>query len=82
MCVKLSPEDLNPGPCLPHSTNTYTCGVPIVPRECGGLCSPLQSKESKEKGNYRKIPNLHPKDFVWEISYQSWDVLDALLCTR
>ena len=36
MCVKLPPGDLNPGPCPPHPTSTYTCGVTIAPRVCGG----------------------------------------------
>ena len=36
MCVKLPPGDLNPDPCPPHSTSTYTFGVTIVPRVCGG----------------------------------------------
>ena len=36
MCVKLPPRDLNPGPCPPHPTSTYTCGVTIAPRVCGG----------------------------------------------
>ena len=36
MCVKLSPKNLNPDPYLPHLTNTYTCGVTIAPRVCGG----------------------------------------------
>ena len=34
--MKLSPGDLNPGPCPPHPTNTYTCGVAIALRVCGG----------------------------------------------
>ena len=36
MCVKLSPKDLNPNPYPPHPTSTYTCGVTIAPRVCGG----------------------------------------------
>ena len=36
MCVKLLPGDLNPGPCPPHPTSTYTCGVTIAPRVCIG----------------------------------------------
>ena len=36
MCVKLPPRDLNLVPCLPHSTSTYTCGVTVTPRVCGG----------------------------------------------
>ena len=38
MCVKFPPGDLKPGPCPPHSTSTYTCGVTIAPRVYGGLC--------------------------------------------
>ena len=37
ICVKFSPRDLNPGPYPPHPTNTYTCGVTIVPRVCNGV---------------------------------------------
>ena len=36
MCVKLPPGDLNPDPCPPHPTSTYTCGMTIAPRMCGG----------------------------------------------
>ena len=36
MCVKFSLGDLNLGPCLPHPTNTYTCGVTTAPRVCSG----------------------------------------------
>ena len=35
MYVKLSPEDLNPGLCLPYPTSTYTYGVTIASRVCG-----------------------------------------------
>ena len=37
MCVKLPPGDLNLGPYPPHPTSTYTCGVTIAPRVCGGV---------------------------------------------
>ena len=36
MYVKLSPEDLNSNICPLHLTSTYTCGVTIVPKVCGG----------------------------------------------
>ena len=36
MCVKLPSKDLNLGPYLPRSINTYTYEVTIVPRVCGG----------------------------------------------
>ena len=36
MCVKLLPGDLNPDPYPSHPTSTYTCGVTIAPRVCGG----------------------------------------------
>ena len=36
MCVKLPSGDLNPGPCPPHPTSTYTCGVTIALKVCGG----------------------------------------------
>ena len=36
MCVNLPLGDLNPNPCPPHSTSTYTCEVTIAPRVCGG----------------------------------------------
>ena len=31
MCVKLSHGDLNPNPCPPIPTSTYTCEVTITP---------------------------------------------------
>ena len=37
MCVKLSFGDLNPDPCPPHPTNTYTCEITIALRICGGI---------------------------------------------
>ena len=37
MCVKLPPRDLNHGPCPAHPITTYTCGVTITPRVCGGV---------------------------------------------
>ena len=37
MCVKLPLRDLNLGPCPPHPTSTYICGVTIAPRVCGGV---------------------------------------------
>ena len=37
MCVKLHPKDLNPDPYPQHPTSTYTYGVTIGPRVCGGL---------------------------------------------
>ena len=36
MCVKLHYRDLNSGPYPPHLVSTYTCGVTIAPRMCGG----------------------------------------------
>ena len=36
MCVKLPHGDLNLSPYPTHPTNTYTCGVTIAPRMCGG----------------------------------------------
>ena len=36
MCVKLPLGDLNPDPCPPHSTSTYTCGA-IAPRVFDGF---------------------------------------------
>ena len=35
MCVKLPQRELNHDPCLPHSTNTYTCEMTIMPRMRG-----------------------------------------------
>ena len=37
MCVKLLPEDLNPGIYPPHSTSTYTCRITIAPKVCGSV---------------------------------------------
>ena len=36
---KISPRDLNPGPCLPHPTSTYTCGATIALMMCSGIKS-------------------------------------------
>ena len=36
MCVKFSLGDLNSSPYFPHLTNTYTYGVTIIPKVCGG----------------------------------------------
>ena len=36
MYVKLPPRDLNPDPCLPHLTCTYTCKVTTAPKVHGG----------------------------------------------
>ena len=37
MCVKLPPEDMNPGPSSPqHPTNTHICRVIIAPKVCNG----------------------------------------------
>ena len=36
MYVKLPLGDLNPSSCLPHPTSTYTCGVTIASKVCGG----------------------------------------------
>ena len=36
MCVKFSLRDFNPDPYSSHFTNTYTCGMTIALRECGG----------------------------------------------
>ena len=37
MCVKLSPGDLNPSPCPPHPTSTYTCEMTTAPKVHGGI---------------------------------------------
>ena len=42
MCMKFPPRDLNIDSCPPtsyisHPTNTYTCGVTIVPKVCDSL---------------------------------------------
>ena len=37
--MKLPPRDLNPAPYPPHPTSTYTYGVTIAPRVCGGKLS-------------------------------------------
>ena len=34
MCVKLSPENLNPESYSPHYTRNYTCEVTIASRVC------------------------------------------------
>ena len=42
MCVKLSPRDLNHGPCPSHPTKTYIREVTIVPRTRGGNIAQYQ----------------------------------------
>ena len=37
MWVKLPLGDLNPNPCPPYPTNTYTCRVTIASKMCGGV---------------------------------------------
>ena len=37
MYVKLSPRDLNLGPCPQHSTSINTCEVTTASRVCGGI---------------------------------------------
>ena len=37
MCVKLPPGDLNPDSYPLHLISTYTYGVTIAPRVCGGI---------------------------------------------
>ena len=44
MCVKLLLGDLNSDPYPPHSTSTYTCGVIIAPKVCGGGKQQLNKK--------------------------------------
>ena len=36
MCVKFPIGDMNPDPCPPHPTSTYTCEVTIAPNVCDG----------------------------------------------
>ena len=43
MCVKLPLGELKPGPFPSHPTNTYTCGVTIASRVCGGANYALKS---------------------------------------
>ena len=35
MCVKLSPEEVNSGPCPPTPQELCTCEVTITPKVCG-----------------------------------------------
>ena len=44
MCVKLPPGDLNPDPCLPHPTSTYTYEMTIAPRVCSDVKESLFDK--------------------------------------
>ena len=46
MYVKLPPKDLNLDLCPLHPTSTYTCGVTIAPRVCGGQEHILKKKKS------------------------------------
>ena len=48
--MKLSLGNLNPNPCLPYFTNTYTCRVIITPKVCGDLIFfQMKYKERKKK---------------------------------
>ena len=49
MYVKLPPRELNPNPYLLHSTNTYTCGMIIASKVCGGESSPHEYKDNISK---------------------------------
>ena len=40
MCVKLLLRNLNPSPFSPHPTTTYTYGVTVELRMCGGYYGP------------------------------------------
>ena len=56
MCVKLPLEDLNPNPYPPHPTSTYTYGVTVAPRVCGGKNNSFFKK--------KKLINLFKGSFV------------------
>ena len=46
MYVKLLPKNLNLDLCPSHPTSTYTCGVTIAPKVCGGQEHILKKKKS------------------------------------
>ena len=58
MCVKLPPKDFNPGPCLPHPTSTYTCGVIIAPRVRGDILRVINTKVNVIWHEIGKNPNF------------------------
>ena len=41
--MKLPYKDLNPGPCPPHPTSIYTCGVTIATRVRDGIITLLSN---------------------------------------
>ena len=55
MCVKLPSENLNPSPCPPHSTSTYTCGVIIMLRVLGGKNSEREKITRKLNKKTRQL---------------------------
>ena len=62
MCVRFLPGDLTSDPYLSHLTNTYTCGVTITPRVCGGkkhLSLYLRTKREKHKGKILLHTYMH-----------------------
>ena len=61
MCVKFSHENLNFGPYLSHPTNTYTCGVVIVPKMCGGYWLPITIYSLRFVKKYYKFNTLKKK---------------------
>ena len=42
MCVKPPFTNLNPDPCTPYPTSTYTCGVTIALRVCDDITCVLK----------------------------------------
>ena len=63
MCVKLPPGDSNTGPCPPHSTSTYTCGVTISPRVCSDLIQGSHSP-SLQLAIITSLPFYFPLYFI------------------
>ena len=50
MCVKLPPENLNPGPYPLHPTCIYTCRVITAPRVHGGkMVGMLKDTKMRER---------------------------------
>ena len=76
MCVKFPPKELNPNPCPPHSTCTYTCGVTIIPKVCHGMRDLLMSSydysfllENETNINSEKKKNIYIYIYMYYVLF-------------
>ena len=74
MYVKLSPKDLNLDLCPSHPTSTYTCGVTIALRVCGGQEHILKKKKKHHMPIIVNFGNIfqHILQF-WKQNYRHYN---------